>query len=150
MSNFLFINTSFLTNLNHKNDRNFQNLKNNFLFLIHRKFEELKNKSINEIKGGSDKLFYVGVEMEYQDKYNGRKKEIEKFMNRNFSSYHFTCDLVKIKHIANKGKQFSLLSVLYIQKSEYSAIADLTNSKKDYDENYLFFLFPIFFGDLHK
>ena len=150
MSNFLFINTSFLTNLNHKNDMNFQNLKNNFLFLIHRKFEEFKNKSISEIKGGSDKLFYVGVEVEYQDKYNDRQKEIEKFMPRNFSSYHLACDLVKIKQVSKKRQQFSLLSVLYIQKSEYSTNTNLQSSKKNFDENHLFFLFPIFFGDLHK
>ena len=151
MSNFLFINTSFSTNLNSR--KILANLRDNFIFLIHEKFEELKDKPIHEIQGGKETLFYSGVEQEYIYRCSSKIKDVDNFMKTNFNSYNFgQGKLIKIKKISKRnGRQFSLLSVLYIHKSEYfNNNNNNVSSKKNYDENHLFFLFPILFEDLHK
>ena len=147
MSNFLFINNSFLVK---DYDDDFENFKKNFpIFSIHAEFEKLKDKPINEIKGKEETLlFCTDIKEQYKTKYINEKKEIVKFMKNNLDSHPYDCCLVKIKNISKTNdRQFSLLSVLYVHKSKYSATYNSVNSQKGYNENHLFFLFPILYGD---
>ena len=148
----LFINTAYFDQIDLKKEG--QNLKAHFLYGIHQEFDLLLkqfkkyNSFILKIKNkDNNSLFYTGVEQKEQKKFQKRKKEIEQLIDNKILPDKQSIESHFVKTKVGKTKAKSLLSVLIIvtMKNKFESFFPNDNVEL----SYLFFLFPLHFGNMH-
>lgn len=154
MFNRLFINFDFwdLIDKKKKQDKVLSNLESKFLFKIFHDFYGRQNSKRRDLVGNANHFFfYTGVEDNYRKNSQMQFDAIKKFVITNIVNdptvFKHDFELVKIK-LGSKGQQFSILSVLYIHQVKVKIT--INTGSKNFDQTYLYYLFPIKIKDLHQ
>lgn len=143
--NYLSTNLCFLKN---GNKGAIKNLKNNFLYLIHHKFNhKYQNSHHYEFFGNDNRfLFYTGIESDWEVVNKTYKLRVENWLKMVINDFDPVClKLVKIKLVSKQNQKSSILALLYTQ-----TLTNPDQHQKDLNQYYHFHLFPIYIADLHN